>query len=797
MSDLGSRINYKQLLERHGCIRIPIIQRDYAQGRPEEKEVRNDFLQSIKIALDKPSGDPSLPFNLDFIYGSVEGVDDSRFLPLDGQQRLTTLFLLHWYLAWKDERWDEFTRMFSAKGKSRFSYSVRPSSNEFFDAFVRFQPQDTPENVSQLSVVITDQPWYFRSWLLDPSIQSSLVMLDAIHALFASSSNLFERLVCDQRPAITFQLLDLDNFGLSDDLYIKMNSRGKPLTPFETFKARYERELKDQFANCSINFLGPNQTVSDYVAWRIDNAWADLFWLYRDQVSNQFDGAIMNIFSVVALVTRQPDSEQFIEDVDRLRQIFGALTYSDFHDRGWLDEKFTLVLIRLLDAWSMGGDRLKIQLPNTKYFDECEFFQRIVSKKKALSYTEVVQSAAYILFLDFNVGDFNCNQFQDWMRVVFNLSENTEYNRAEDLQRSLSGLIELLPQSKNILVFLANVNSAISGFSKQQLDEERLKAQLILAQDGWAEIIYNAEGHGYFRGQIEFLLDYSGIKSDLTPQNWNESQHYTFQSEFQKYTQKSFTMFGDKGLKVLPNSLWERALLCFGNYMLPKGRNSSFLVNTITDQASWKRLLRGRGENAPQARSVLKQLLDYIDIHVDLSKQLDELIDDSKGLEPWIDALVKSPYAIGYCASRCIRMEHGGQIYLLKRTQMNGMHSELFTYSLYKNLLADFTRFEPLKLGHYVEVSDSESEPHFCISFIKNNVPLGVSIRFDREGVAISYPNLGADLQEDVVKELHELGLMKDNTIQKICVDRDTFAVWLLELARSVTGHEAGETIHG
>ena len=112
MSNVGSQIIYKQLLQRHGRIRIPMIQRDYAQGRPSEEEVREDFLSALGDALNKSANDPTLPLNLDFIYGSVEGDIETRFLPLDGQQRLTTLFLLHWYLAWKDQQWNEFGLMF-------------------------------------------------------------------------------------------------------------------------------------------------------------------------------------------------------------------------------------------------------------------------------------------------------------------------------------------------------------------------------------------------------------------------------------------------------------------------------------------------------------------------------------------------------------------------------------------------------------------------------------------------------------------------------------------------------------
>jgi len=45
---LGNQVIYKQLLERHGHIRVPMIQRDYAQGRPAETEVREEFLALVR-----------------------------------------------------------------------------------------------------------------------------------------------------------------------------------------------------------------------------------------------------------------------------------------------------------------------------------------------------------------------------------------------------------------------------------------------------------------------------------------------------------------------------------------------------------------------------------------------------------------------------------------------------------------------------------------------------------------------------------------------------------------------------
>lgn len=71
-------------------IQVPIIQRDYAQGRMDKqaRTIRKQFIGDLADHLET-----NQPLFLDFIYGSV--TPTGEFLPLDGQQRLTTLFLLH------------------------------------------------------------------------------------------------------------------------------------------------------------------------------------------------------------------------------------------------------------------------------------------------------------------------------------------------------------------------------------------------------------------------------------------------------------------------------------------------------------------------------------------------------------------------------------------------------------------------------------------------------------------------------------------------------------------------------
>ena len=72
-------------------------------------------------------------------------------------------------------------------------------------------------------------------------------------------------------------------------------------------------------------------------------------------------------------------------------------------------------------------------------------------------------------------------------------------------------------------------------------------------------------------------------------------------------------MFTAHGLVNITQFRFERALLSIGDYFLPSGRrNISFLSNPPTEQASWKRLLRGTGPKVPEARSLFQKLLDRI-----------------------------------------------------------------------------------------------------------------------------------------------------------------------------------------
>ncbi len=296
-----------ELLNQYS-IRIPQIQRDYAQGREDKEKLRTDFISNIKTAL---ISDDFL--NLDFVYGYTETINETEkaFIPMDGQQRLTTLWLLHWYLAPKEvvkvhqENKEEIEfECVSEDVKiwlKKFTYETRNSSKRFCQELIN---NILPSNDENLSVLIKDAPWFMSSWRNDPTVVSMLNMLDTIQKAGLDKTASWENIVFNKK--ISFDYIDIrsDNFKLTDELYIKMNSRGKPLTAFENFKASFSEilsSLDTNYLNEKIIYKNSEVTYQQYFAFKIDSVWMDLFWSFSKQNGNvSVDDCFMNYFVYIA-----------------------------------------------------------------------------------------------------------------------------------------------------------------------------------------------------------------------------------------------------------------------------------------------------------------------------------------------------------------------------------------------------------------------------------------------------------------------------------------------------------------
>ncbi len=600
--------------------------------------------------------------------------------------------------------------------------------------FDGFQPENQP-TFESLRLLIQDQPWFFQWWTRDPTIQSALAMLEAIHGKFRGAKGFYNRISGVARPYITFQWLDLENFGLSDDLYIKMNARGKLLTAFEAFKAMLEKHIGEVFPEVSARRVpGQPPTLKAYFSHRIDTTWADLFWAYRDPVTNLFDGQIMNLVQAVGIITRNPTAERANETFEALRGPGTTLSFRKYLDNTCLDRSHIDLLVTLLDACSDGTGGIRTHLPDRKYFNERKVFRRIVEQGGQSTYADLVQFCAYAEFFRAHGATPNADRFSEWMRVVRNLTINSNIERPIQFLRSLRSVMDLLPHSGDILAFLVQPDSKIEGFSVQQIREERLKAGLISKSERWKKAVLEAEQHGYFKGQIEFLIDFSGVLSAWGPKascDWTEKEDDEFYASFSLYYRKANLLFNGDGLIPLDDFRTERALLSIGDYMFEKGPNKSFLEN-VDDPISWKRLLRG--EHVLQAgprRGYVKQLLDKIDINAGANKSLDQVISTATVSDRWRRVLVEDPQYMDYCGKRQIRFYSDSSVYLLKGLRRSGDHADLYSYHLYLGLLSGkFARGEMAPFGKpvYNFVHTDSWEPSVTLGCVDGDVRLVLQI---------------------------------------------------------------------
>lgn len=465
-------------------IEIPSIQRDYAQGRAgnDVRRIRHRLLEALRDAVTSDR-----PVTLDFVYGDIDS--DGKMTPLDGQQRLTLLFLLHWYASRHDQVTDE-----NCEFLSHFTYATRPASRQFCEKLVSFRPGLQ----SPLSQEISDQEWFPLGWRNDPTISSMLVVLDDIQASFKDVPNLWQSL-CD--GAITFHFLPIRDMGLTDDLYVKMNSRGKPLTTFEHFKAELER---------TVGTISP--AVAERVSKRIDGNWTDLFWKLGKR-ADFVDTAFLNYFRFVCdiLCYKMRDTPQGKDrDPFTLQEIYFGKSCSHATEN-------VAYLEKSLDCWveaqaktpgGIAGFFAKFA-PDSRLVlssdAQSDYLMDCLVAYGSLPFTKKVMLYAFVVYL-LNGEAIGEGAFRDRIRIVRNLAENSRDEMSDsETRQGGNRLPAILEQVDSIVLHGIVADNLSINFNANQLEEERRK--ILWRKDNPQSIddLRNLEDHPLLYGQVGVL----------------------------------------------------------------------------------------------------------------------------------------------------------------------------------------------------------------------------------------------------------------------------------------------------
>lgn len=554
-------------------VEIPLIQRDYAQGRDERgvNSIRADFLGVLIEAL---VGDETV--DLDFVYGEI---GDGTLRPLDGQQRLTTLFLIHWYIAARTDRLHE------AAAVLRFEYATRASAELFCRELVK--PEHSPgDDFSTPKTWITDQAWYLHAWRHDPTIQSMLNMLDAVHErIIAENIDLdsaWERLMDESAPAVSFYLLPIDDMPSGEELYIKMNSRGKPLTDFENFKARLEKLFHETLPKDDF----------DAIIHKLDGVWSDVLWSFhggdhliddeflrylefiieisewRDNVvpegtlleraERAFDVGNPNAASHIAFLTHAFDTWVGVDDV-----------------RAAFEEHF-VDLARSSTASQTG--RVPLDTTNLNLFEGClELYGKRTGNRRLFSLAETLMLFAVLIHRQYATEEIAAR-----LRILRNLVDG-----ADDEVR-LERMGDLIPSVEQLI--RDGDLATTRGFNPDRVQDELDKIALIETHPELEHSVHSLEDHPLLRGRI--------FAFDLDPES----------------LQRHATVFPD----VVAPQHWPiltGALLAKGDYGYPRtaGRAVQLGTGDPKQSARWRGVFSNRGRGRNQAlRAALASLLDDV-----------------------------------------------------------------------------------------------------------------------------------------------------------------------------------------
>ena len=524
-----------EMLKEYTCV-IPIIQRDYAQGRRGKELLRKRFFRQLVEAIVSKKN-----ITLDFVYGTPAAHNYKVIYPLDGQQRLTSLWLLYWYVAFRAGKL-KYSEVCDTLKK--FTYQTRASSRDFCSRVC----QELIGKNNSAAKLITEQPWFSRRFKMDPTVRAMLRSLsDEEHGSGFEQmlgnrtdfAEIWECLIAPDCPIkFYFRSTKEENIANSDDLYIKMNARGKKLTDFENFKSELfsfkDDEGKELFRDGS-NFIK-----------NFENELTNLFWTLRHEEKNIVDHIQFEFFNRMILAHILVNGDVKSADKELYEHISGHENFSSikvYHNA--LTRKFRDFFASVMDGiikLKKSGEEINEHLFDEPYpFSYLPIYESSQSKSKAfqtgntnesfwvtdITVADIVRFYAASLFfhqIDKSKDSFDESAFKDWMFFSRNLFENSGIDEFAETKRILELFRAIGDNCLRIIEYLCSEEAgglSVSGdLLQSQYEEEREKARKIQEsrirneESEYEKFIREAEIKYPFSGAIRFLFTNESGETD-------------------------------------------------------------------------------------------------------------------------------------------------------------------------------------------------------------------------------------------------------------------------------------------
>lgn len=214
-------------------IMIPDLQRDYCWGNPE-----NNLVKGFVDGLLEMNHNQSITMGL--IYGYYNKYMPEHLQLCDGQQRLTTLFIIIGVLNRKLGFMKYANLLMSSfefncdDQEPYLQYAIRESSLYFLsDLTVNYFLKKGLETVEDIS----KQPWFLNEYCVDPTVNSIINAIETIECCLENKSDEELASLGDFiSTKLDFLFYDMGNRENGEETFVIINTTGEPLSATQNLK---------------------------------------------------------------------------------------------------------------------------------------------------------------------------------------------------------------------------------------------------------------------------------------------------------------------------------------------------------------------------------------------------------------------------------------------------------------------------------------------------------------------------------------------------------------------------------
>lgn len=644
------------------------------------------------------------------------------FYPYDGQQRLTTLYFLYLLIYFKFKNYGEIQSF-----KKKLSYQTRISTNRFIESFLSWildsKEKDNIYNDfwnkdgKDLKGFIMSQDWFMMTeWNYDVSIINMLSIIVEISRRIKENlgdkTGIVNFIDKDKNNPFQFDFIYVDDISKSDDLYIKINARGKALSPFENLKSDIDKYWKDE-----------DKT-------KLDAEWTEYVWNQLDvndknkekSFDNSFYNLLSNIFYLqylVGLDLNDINDKILIEIENKYKK--GIV------DKEWITQELCkvscLMISSFLDAMIGPFKSIKdkqIESVNRKIFGLGDYQNNNGQNK--IERADLFEIFVYYYSVS-SLFKRNDMEFTDKRNLLNEIEIVT--NRIIENQRpyldsptnlvkalkSVKVLIDNSIKSHGVYKFFLSIDndtkeSIRDGLMKEQVEEEILKAKLIDKDSRYVALFNKGYSELKNKGQLGFIFYLIKNNKSLSKIGIEDVSYESFEKtlnqiiSIQNFIIGEFTNYELLLRAILAKAkgsfFWERRNNLLSFPLLNNDRDISlhaflncYSSNNPNDVEYKLNLLDG-----------LREVLNLFDPNKDnIEEVLKRIIEDYKKTDSnvWYKFFVIYDGVFKQCRNGNIYHYSDKYVLLLDKKFRSGQWCEYYTFALSKALSEALNKEYPCK----------------------------------------------------------------------------------------------------